>query len=504
MNRSKQKIQIHHWTYCGYVVIFSLALQASMIQSAVAQSDDEKKAVKPKPEMLECKVRVTDPDGNPIEDATVYCSGLRTQLESTRNWSWNPDRFGPAPRVKTDGDGIAIMPYPRYVSGNMETNSTTWSVNHPDFVFLQKERYVKDEPAEIQLQRGFRVALTAKNSTTGEAIKEDLYAVIGLSGEAKWKLKKNGTLVSGVYPKRKCYLRVMQCTEGQPTLFSEMITVEPGEQSRVLLRDIELSPGTRLEGKLDASVKRPVKNGYVTGCVRITMEPKDWETYWAWSDKAKIKEDGSFVFESLPRDAVWQMIPICDDWVPALPKFESVAEHFPTEAASFRRRGNWLRQPQLIRLSGDEVSVTLEMIPAASVKAIFVDTDGKPVEGVEASTNPTQAWFPSGANILGSAYQSRDLLIVERRGEEFEWPRINPFSGVSDANGVCEFKNLPPMTRGGLFARHDKFELPIELPTVNGRRKVKFTLKEGEQKELTIKLQAKGEGPKLGEEATDD
>ena len=92
-----------------------------MIQSAVAQSDDEKKADKPKPEMLECKVRVTDPDGNPVEDATVYCTGMRTRLERGSHWSWREDKLGPAPRIKTNSDGIAIMSYPKYVNEKLET-----------------------------------------------------------------------------------------------------------------------------------------------------------------------------------------------------------------------------------------------------------------------------------------------------------------------------------------------------------------------------------------------
>ena len=251
MNRSKQKTQFERWARCSCVAVFSLALQTLMIQSAVAQSDDDKKADKPKPEMLECKVRVTDPDGNPVEDATVYCTGMRTRLERASHWSWRDDKLGPAPRIKTNSDGIAIMPYPKYVDEKLETGEMTWSVEHADFVVFRKDYDVKKDPAEIQLKRGFRVALTAKNSATGKPIKEDLYAVIGLDGKSDWELKKNGTLVSSVYAKQKCYLRVMQCTEGQPTLFSDMITVEPGEKSRVLLRGVELSPGTRLEGKLD-------------------------------------------------------------------------------------------------------------------------------------------------------------------------------------------------------------------------------------------------------------
>ena len=420
--------------------------------------------------------------------------------------SWNAHDHGPNRSVQTDGNGIATMLYPKYYYRNEETYAITWHVAHPDFILLQEDREVEDDPAKIQIQRGFRVAITAKNSATGQRVKEDLYAVIGISGEAKWELKKNGTLVSGVYPKQKCYLRVMQITEGQPTLFSKMITVEPGHGSRVLFRDIELFPGTRLEGKLDASVKRPIIDGYVAGQFDIQMQPNDRKTNWQWSDKATIKEDGSFVFESLPKDVVWQMLPFCDGWVPALPKFDSVAEHFPDWAARFKEWGTQYRLPQLAKLSSDKVSVTLRMIPAASVTTTAVDPNGKPLEGVIVSMDPMQCWLSNKTtlNFLGTASRSRDALVARRLGIDhrkwIKWPEDEPFLGVSDANGVCEIKNLPPMAKSFLSTIHDEFDLPI----ANGNRLFEFPLKEGEQKELTLKLQAKGEGPKLGEEATDD
>ena len=500
MNRSKRKIQIERWACCSYVVVFSLVLQALMIQSAVAQSDDEKKEDKPKPEMLECKVRVTDPDGNPVENATVYCAGMRTRLGLDNFYSDWSEKHGPAPHVQTDNEGVASLLYPKYAHAKMESGSIQWSVNHEDFVPFRDYCDVTADPAEIQLQRGFRIALTAKNSITGKPIKEDLYAYTHLHEQPKWKLKKNGTLVSSVLPRQKFLMRVMQCSEGQSTLFSEMLTVEPSEKSRVFLRDIELSLGARLEGKLDAAVKRPINNGYVTGLGSIRMNPNDRKTAWLWSDKATIKKDGSFVFESLPRDVVWQMIPICDDWVPAPPKLESVAIHFPEEIEQFNARTTSISLPQLAKLSNDKNSITLKMLPAASVMVTFVDPSGEPVEGVKATVHPYQHYYACGNNHLGAAFRTTDFLSALRRGKKFDWFPGSRFGSKSNADGVCEIKNLPARKGHALTALHDNFELPI----INGEREFQFDLKEGEKKELTIKLQAKDEGPKLGEGDADD
>ena len=481
---------------------FALLCSFVVCGSVVAQNDSTESSVKKKPkiEFLECKVRVTDPGGNPVEDATVYCTGLRTRQERGSHWIWSEQQFGmPAPRVQTDANGGVEMQYPKFVAEKLETGWMTWSVDHPDFISFREDRDVTDAPAEIQLKRGFRVALTAKNKKTGQPIKEDLYAVIGLRGTAKWQLKKSGMLVSGVYPKRKCYLRVMQLAEGKPALFSEMLTIEPGEKSRVLLRDIELFPGARLEGKLDESIARPILNGYVAGKINIQLSPGDWETHWSWADKAEIKEDGTFVFESLPPGSVWQMIPICDGWVPGEPSIESIAEHFPAEAEQFQNRLSTRSMPQLVKLDNDQASVVLKMKPAASVTFKIVDSDGQPVEAAKAYMSPNQISFNGGSTILGRAYSTRNALLKTRRGEKIKWEPFNRFGGESDKTGLVVVNNLPSGNADvGVF--HEEFQLPI----IDGSRGYAFELKNGEHKEITIKLQPKGKGPKLGEEVAEE
>lgn len=477
---------------CGFALLWAFVFcNLATAQDDSTESSDKKK---PKVEFLECKVRVTDPDGNPVEDAKVYCTGMRTRQGQGSHWSWREGLWGPTPKIKTDDFGLAVMQYPKFVHEKLETGWMTWSVDHPDFISFREDRDVSDAPAEIQLQRGFRVALTAKNSATGERVKEDLYAVIGLQGTAKWQLKKNGMLVSGVYPKRKCYLRVMQLKEGKPALFSEMITVDPGDRSRVLLRDIELLPGTRVEGKLDDSIARPILNGYVAGAINLKMSPNDWDTFWAWSDKTEIKNDGTFVFESLPPGSVWQMIPICDGWVPGDPSIESVAEQFPEQAEQLLNGLSFRSLPQLVELDKDKVSVNLKMKPSASVTFKIVGPDGQPLEAAKAYMSPNQLWFGGGSTILGRAYSSRNFLVKARRGEEIKWPRTNPFGGDSGGDGLITIKNLPARSTS-VSVYHDEFQLPI----VDGERYYAFELKEGEYKEITIKLQPKGKGPELGE-----
>ena len=378
-----------------------------------------------------------------------------------------------------------------YRTPNTSSKSLLGTSNIQTLYRFTKIAGVEDAPVEIQLQRGFRVALTAKNSVTRQRLKEDLYAVMGLPEDPKWELKKTGMLVSGVLPKRKFYLRVMQCTDDQPTLFSEMIKVEPSDGSRVLLRDVLLYPGTKLEGTLDASVKRPVKNGYVVGQVGIQLDDDDqnedlprgvWrsfvETNWGWSDKARIKEDGSFVFESLPQDVVWQMIPICDDWVAVPPELESVADHFPNRTEDFERNKRSYCLPQIAKLSGDKTSTTLKMIPTDRVTATFVGSDGKPESGIKAVRGPRLFWLDSGWNAFGITYKSRDYLVARRRGEKPEPPLDNRLSYESDANGICEL-SLPPMLGRALLIYRDQFDYGSNVYVPR--------LEEGERKKQNVK-----------------
>ena len=274
--------------------------------------------------MLECNVKVIDPEGHPVEEAIVFSTGLRSRerpgAHLLMDWLMKV-------RIKTDENGIAKMPYPKFSGKGSTIGTMTWSVQHPDFVNYREDHSVDDDPAEIVLQRGFRIAVSAKRALSGEKIKENL-SVASFAGGGEWELKKNGMLVSGTVKKQDGVIRVVCFEPGEPTLFSSEIKVKPGDKGRVLLKDIELELGCRLEGKLADSVKRPV-DGYVIA--KVIRKPNSVDRRMRnWSDEAKIEPDGTFVFESLPSDEVVQMIPICDNYVPAKPKAEEILGAMPS------------------------------------------------------------------------------------------------------------------------------------------------------------------------------
>jgi len=434
-------------------------------------------------EMLTANVLVLDPDGNPVEGAMVYCTGLRSKVEPGSHWGWD-DEYGPLPKIQTNAEGIAAMPYPKYLTEKIETGTMTWTVEHPEFVDFREDRSVSDDPAEIRLKRGFKIAVTAVDGESGEVIKTDLYALVsGSSWTKTWKLADNGTLISPVFDHKQSVMRVMRIVKGEPILFSELIPIDSEGKSRVLLRDVKLSKGVRVEGRLADEVSRPVQNGFVT--IRLTNQtvPGDRNGLWCWSDSVPIAEDGRFVFVSLP-DGILQMAPICDDWVPLNPTKDEVLQFFPLEAAA----GAGKSFPQLLRAEVGVVACpVLKMEQATSCEITVLDPDGNPLAGAQVWMGPNQYWFSMGSQILGTSIRTAELLVKASKGD-FEWNRDHRYSAKTDVNGFARIANLPPGGIGGISAEHKDFELPV----AGGRRRTSVDLKPGEVAKITIQMEKKG------------
>ncbi len=453
----------------------------------LASAQDQQQDRARPPEQLLLKVRITDPDGHPIENATVFPSGLRTKVRPGDHWFWAEERFGPVPKIQTNAAGMVDLPYPKFVNEEIEVGTVTVSVEHPDFVTFREDRSVTDAPAEIQLKQGFRIAATAINAS-GESIKHDLYGLV--SGDPRlsdWKLSENGMLVSPVFEPNKTWFRLIKLTPGRPTLFSELIPVDPADRSRVLLRDVKLTQGTRVVGRLDDSIPRPIRNGYVTA--RIVRPGSDgdrfrWSAKWLWYDQAPIAEDGSFVFESLPSDEILQMIPICDDWVPQNPRKVDVLPFYPEEA---ERLAIPVTYPQLVRLRGEQVEPVLRMEPATAVRVTVVDQNDQALPSVEVVSSPNQLWFEGGSQILGAAHSSATWLI-ESRHSEHRIVHSNRFSTKTDEHGIAILHSMPANRTEVLIAGLKGYEMPL-----NGtERRVRIDLKPDVVNEVTIKLQPAG------------
>jgi hypothetical protein len=301
-------------------------------------------------------------------------------------------------------------------------------------------------------------------------------------------LAENGMLVSPVFEPHKTWFCLIRVVPGQPNLYSELIEIDPTDRSRVLLRDVKLSRGTRVQGRLDDAIPRPITNGIVSA--RIVRSGSGearfrWESTWTWSDQALIAPDGTFVFESLPSGEVLQLIPICDDWVPAPPSKEEVLPFFPQEAEQLLIS---MSRPQLIRLDGPQVEPVLKLLPATSAKVTVLGPDDQPLAGVEVASWPNQLWFGGGSQILGTAFSYSEMLLRSRQSDEWSFEREKRYWATTDENGIAVIRSLPTDRSEGLIANLDGYEMPL-----NGtEREIRIDLKPGVVTEVTIKLQRAG------------
>jgi len=375
------------------------------------------------------------------------------------------------------------------------TATMTWSVEHADFTAYRSDHSVDDDPAEIVLERGFRIALTAVDDS-GEKITQRIYAVGSFEGGGKWEVKKNGTLVSNVMKKQDGILRVVCFPEDKPTLFSEEIEIKPGDKSRVLLKDVKLSLGCRVKGRLDDSATRPIKNGYVIAGLYKKPNPNDLGSLWSWSDEAKISEDGTFVFESLPPNEVVQLLPICDGWLPAKPKAKDVLAVLPSVDPGRVKSliHAFAATPQLVKTGESETVASLSMIKAPTVTLKVVDKNGDPLKGIKAGSSPNQYFFNAGSNILGDSYPTRSFCETQERGEDPNafYRSKNPYSGETDSKGILRIENMPPGLQS-LVAFHDDLEMRKDPETGQPEKFVEIG---SEDLEVTIELFPKGRVPK--------
>ena len=99
-------------------------------------------------------IRVVDSAGKPVAGAVVRPEGLRTKPGPYGSgwyaWSmaWGRPTQNPVPpeKVRTDGDGYARVPYPKFVFERIETGKIIISVDHPEFVPTRPECVVAVAP----------------------------------------------------------------------------------------------------------------------------------------------------------------------------------------------------------------------------------------------------------------------------------------------------------------------------------------------------------------------
>ncbi|HVU86384.1 MAG TPA: carboxypeptidase-like regulatory domain-containing protein [Pirellulales bacterium] len=433
--------------------------------------------------MLTKRFRITNPQGDPVAGATVIPWAVRSE-RGHGHWNINGDYNAKPPTLVTDAAGRGQFEFPRFLDkdGRVPPQQYTCSVVHPNYagstyndIPVEGESY-KDESV-IQVRQGALIEITL--AAEGQSISlDDVYILWSSDAPDKYKNKINdrGAIVLPRLPAGKELLMAVYAPDDGPVLFSDVQKVELDDGDHHQLR-MELKPGVRVEGRLTGSVERPVRQGRAIGVVIISN--KEVEGNVQWRVAAKMRIDGSFVFESMPRGAL-QVIALCDGAVAESgdpPDFARDREK--EQAAAFSR-------PQVFALWEEQTRIFVKMAPSASCRVQVLDAAGAPIKGAECWFSPNVGWWHGGSQIYGGPFFStieylKDQDIVRKYNHQDEL-----FMARTDEQGEALVANLP----GGqcwMSVVHDEYRMPG--PDRNRSQRVSLT--SGQTAEVTVRMEAK-------------
>jgi hypothetical protein len=452
-------------------------------------------------------IRVVDAAGKPIVRAVVRPEGLRTKPGPyVSGWySWPSQRGGvPNPPVKTDNEGRAQVPYPKFVFERIETGTLCLSVEHPDYVPDRPERMVATAPPAgapwrqwvdylgarlrhkaiislpdpVVLQKGAELKISIHPNTDYPADGRLFAQVSGI-----WEVDKNfwvrpepSALVTRRLSPGPHALRAVLLGTNGSAWFSDTvpITATTGQVTELAL---ELKPGLMVQGQLDTRVPRPVSNGRVIAHVWPTgANPADSPPQWhAWKP---VSKDGSFVLGPLPAGDL-ELVALSAGFV------------------STNGPGQFhMRYPQKYSLGTNDLSVTLGMEPTARLEVEVLDDHGRPLKDAQVSTWPNVRYGEWSAVILGAdCYNMANNFLKPPEPKLLNWQKVADFEGITDSNGVAVLPNLPATT-SEFTVQHPQFDLPAVADSMGSkRREVSLNLVAGQTNHVTVRLEPHGRAP---------
>lgn len=456
------------------------------------------------------KFSVEDEAGAPLAGATVKPIGLRASEERLKStgYGWVPERHGPATKVGTGSDGVADVTYPVFIvtTERIRTGSISFQVDHPEFA----PAWIRDQPVDgagkpAQLTRGIRLRVSAHAGANRERVREirpilltDLLAV----PPEEWRSDADGARTYRRLNRGKHFLIVAGRLASGEVGYSNGVAFF-GEQRDAHEYDVELKPGVRVEGRLDAAVARPIRNGWVQlsvhddeantrqlppGLPRSRLS--DNTGFW-WSYRP-LNPDGSFVFESVPPGEL-KVIAYGDGFVSSNGPAEEAPR--PPGMPSRPPRPATRSVPQSFAPAIPTTALEIKTERTATLRVV-IEADGRGVPDAKVHVWPNMIQMPRGSRLFGAGGISdetgfRPLPPLPTGG----------YSVATDAGGVAVLKDVPVFT-SSLAVEHPTLEVPLREPESGSNvpkqfrpppnRYVQFALQAGETTTVKTNLQPKG------------
>jgi beta-lactamase regulating signal transducer with metallopeptidase domain len=340
-------------------------------------------------------------------------------------------------------------------------------------------------------------------------------------------LQADGTFKSPAVDMKRRLMRVVTAQENGPFLFSDLIDVAVAEAGPDGILDVVLKPGTKLTGRLDDSVPRPISEGYVrliviegeNHALRVRVRDHSgaegrWENHWTWTDSAAVKPDGTFTFESVPSGGLAQVHVVTDGFMSANPSTQELEAvivdygngHEATHTGLKQQMEGRSMWPHLVPVQASSVDVTIKCQPTASCNFRILDPSGNPVPDAAVSFSPNGIFINGGPFLPGYNPFQRARMVHDlfwgnaataetaqhgRQVKEREWAERSFLKAKSDKDGHVKIRNLPGWGRVGYEVAANGFVLPGSplYPPFGDSRKRYVDLVAGETIEATIYLE---------------
>lgn len=431
-----------------HFMLFLSAIQASANSKWLCAQDKwTEQAIRFPVEMGEFEIRVIDVDGNPIQDAEVQANGLRCMEDPGSWYAWPAANAGPVPNVETNATGHAKFAYPTKFGMPGEyrlVTILTLNIRHADFIAERVEVPIGEEGFEQRLKQGCRVTYSAVDEA-GNPIEKFGAFISGPGYDAKWNLA-DGTIQSSAVPDGAWQTMLVAPREDGVTLFSGVLPARYASGRDVTIRNINLRPGLRVQGRLADNVPRPVTEGIVVAWSQPKPEEGALERREAigWCDSATIQADGSFEFASLPSGGRLQLIAVCREWV--------ITDHM--RDGKPLQFGGRIKIGILIDLESADIrdnlltDVVLPMETTGAIEVTIKHLDGSPAKGIYVGASPNQMLEDMGTQLLGEAYRSITAIESRLDGTSLpnywqQGPRKSRYSQETDTDGKATLYDLP-------------------------------------------------------------
>lgn len=382
------------------------------------------------------------------------------------------------------------------------------------------ERFKLCEDIEVKMKSGRIVRVRATNENN--KLLPDAFPLVERASITHREFEKqaDGTQVSPLLPPSRRWMWVVDGSDPDtPILFSDLIDLEDkmtvDEEGFV---HPQLKIGTRLEGVLGDEVPRPVKNGFVHVFVRGLEQ--NAQRGLEWSEHTRIKPDGTFVFESLPRDTHARILVLCDGWQSVSTTREAVEAYAKQHGAPSAQQIEWAFQwdkhrpqqkPQLYHLDSARSPIQIK-VPCRQTAALdvrVVDPAGKPIIGAEVSISPNvklfgdniiPGWEMYTNNLVRKNGQGNISVVIGPGHDPVISPKPDNFATFAsrsylhvktDENGLARVRNLPNLSES--FEVEANGYVMSAFPTSDPRRPERYALTgkmtPGKVKKMTITME---------------